>query len=104
MIDGRLWLGLFPHVEVWSNDLYWSAEHRVVVNSQRERFSIPFFFFPSQNVDIKPLDELINEQNLAKYKEFNWGKFFAGRNRSDYKKREVKNIQIDHFKVPERLV
>ncbi|KAJ6906013.1 hypothetical protein NC652_023689 [Populus alba x Populus x berolinensis] len=92
------WLGLLPHVQVWSNDLYWSAEHRVVVNSQRERFSIPFFFFPSQYVDIKPLDELINEQNLAKYKEFNWGKFFASRNRSDYKKREVENIQIDHFK------
>lgn len=88
-------------MQVWSNDLYWSAEHRVVVNSQRERFSIPFFFFPSQYVDIKPLDELINEQNLAKYKEFNWGKFFASRNRSDYKKREVENIQIDHFKVPE---
>lgn len=88
-------------MQVWSNDLYWSAEHRVVVNSQRERFSIPFFFFPSQDVDIKPLDELINEQNLAKYKEFNWGKFFTSRNRSDYKKREVENIQIDHFKVPE---
>ncbi|KAJ6385809.1 hypothetical protein OIU77_028892 [Salix suchowensis] len=88
-------------MQVWSNDLYWSAEHRVVVNSQRERLSIPFFFFPSHYVDIKPLDELINEQNPAKYKEFNWGKFFASRNRSDYKKREGENIQIDHFKASE---
>uniref|UniRef100_A0A2P2J2D1 Isopenicillin N synthase-like Fe(2+) 2OG dioxygenase domain-containing protein n=1 Tax=Rhizophora mucronata TaxID=61149 RepID=A0A2P2J2D1_RHIMU len=89
-------------MQVWSNDKYWSAEHRVVVNSQKERFSFPFFFFPSHYVQIKPLDELVNEQNPAKYKEFNWGKFFASRNRSDFKKREVENIQIDHFKVPEQ--
>ncbi|CAK7329795.1 unnamed protein product [Dovyalis caffra] len=88
-------------MQVWSNDLYWSAEHRVVVNSKRERFSVPFFFFPSHYVEIKPLDELINEQNPAKYKEFNWGKFFASRNRSDYKKREAENVQIDHFKASE---
>ncbi|CAN0927784.1 Jasmonate-induced oxygenase 1 [Linum grandiflorum] len=86
-------------MQVWSNDKYWSAEHRVVVNSKRERFSIPFFFFPSHYVQIKPMDELVSEENPPKYKEFNWGKFFASRNRSDFGKREVENIQIDHFKV-----
>ncbi|KAJ8763512.1 hypothetical protein K2173_002395 [Erythroxylum novogranatense] len=86
-------------MQVWSNDKYWSAEHRVVVNSQKERFSLPFFFFPSHYAQIKPVDELINDQNPAKYKEFNWGKFFASRNRSDFKRQEIENIQIDHFKV-----
>ncbi|CAN1278349.1 Protein DMR6-LIKE OXYGENASE 2 [Linum perenne] len=86
-------------MQVWSNDKYWSAEHRVVVNSKRERFSIPFFFFPSHYVQIKPMDELVNEENPPKYKEFNWGKFFTSRNRSDFQKREIENIQIDHFKV-----
>ncbi|XP_002519155.2 protein DMR6-LIKE OXYGENASE 2 [Ricinus communis] len=88
-------------MQVWTNDLYWSAEHRVVVNSQKERFSMPFFFFPSHYVQIKPLDELLNQQNPPKYEEFNWGKFFASRNRSDYKKQEKENIQIDHFKASE---
>ncbi|KDP38253.1 hypothetical protein JCGZ_04896 [Jatropha curcas] len=86
-------------MQVWTNDLYWSAEHRVVVNSTRERFSFPFFFFPAHYVQIKPLEELLNEENPAKYKEFNWGKFFASRNRSDYKKQELENVQIDHFKA-----
>ncbi|KAJ4827423.1 hypothetical protein Tsubulata_011072, partial [Turnera subulata] len=86
-------------MQVWTNDLYWSAEHRVVVNSEKERFSIPFFFFPSRYAQIKPLDELVSEQNPGRYKEFNWGKFFASRNRSDFKKRDVENVQIDHFKA-----
>ncbi|CAL1372494.1 unnamed protein product [Linum trigynum] len=86
-------------MQVWSNDKYWSAEHRVVVNSKRERFSIPFFFFPSHHAQIKPLEELVNDDNPPKYKEFNWGKFFTSRNRSDFKKQEVENVQIDHFKV-----
>ncbi|KAJ9152926.1 hypothetical protein P3X46_026433 [Hevea brasiliensis] len=88
-------------MQVWSNDLYWSAEHRVVVNSEKERFSMPFFFFPAHYVQIKPLEELVNEQKPPKYKEFNWGKFFANRNRSDYKQQEVENVQIDHYKAPE---
>lgn len=88
-------------MQVWTNDLYWSAEHRVVVNTEKERFSVPFFFFPGHHVSVKPLDEITNEENPPKYKEFNWGVFFAMRNRSDYKKQEVENIQIDHFKVSE---
>ncbi|XP_019092851.1 PREDICTED: protein DMR6-LIKE OXYGENASE 2-like [Camelina sativa] len=86
-------------IQVWTNDKYWSAEHRVVVNSSKERFSIPFFFFPSHEVNIEPLEELISEDNPPCYKMYNWGKFFVSRNRSDYKKLEVENIQIDHFKA-----
>ncbi|KAJ8763596.1 hypothetical protein K2173_002479 [Erythroxylum novogranatense] len=81
--------------QVWSNDRYESVEHRVVVNSKKERFSTPFFFFPSHYVNVKP----VNEQHPAKFKEINWGRFFATRNRSDYKKQNVKNIQIDHFRI-----
>ncbi|KAK7273940.1 hypothetical protein RIF29_15008 [Crotalaria pallida] len=84
-------------VQVWSNDKYESAEHRVVVNTERERFSVPFFFFPAHHVMVKPVEELLNEQNPARYREYNWGKFFANRNRSDFKKRDVENIQIQHF-------
>ncbi|KAK9270268.1 hypothetical protein L1049_025845 [Liquidambar formosana] len=53
-------VSLDPHEkEVWSNDKYESVEHRVVVNSEKERFSIPFFFQPAANVMLKPLEELI---------------------------------------------
>ena len=71
-----------------------------MVNTEKERFSIPFFFFPAHNVMVKPLEELLNDDNPAKYREYNWGKFFAARNRSDFKKLDVENIQIDHFRLP----
>ncbi|XP_039026835.1 protein DMR6-LIKE OXYGENASE 1-like isoform X2 [Hibiscus syriacus] len=86
-------------INVWSNEAYESVEHRVVVNSERERFSIPVFFFPSHYVMVKPLEELVNEQNPAKYKEYNFGKFFVARSRGDYKKLEVEDIQIHDFKI-----
>ncbi|XP_021824897.1 protein DMR6-LIKE OXYGENASE 2-like [Prunus avium] len=88
-------------VQVWSNDKYESVEHRVVVNSEKERFSVPFFFFPAHHVMVKPLEELLSDVNPAKYREYNWGKFYATRNRSDFKKQEVENIQIHHFRLPE---
>ncbi|KAK2665184.1 hypothetical protein Ddye_003758 [Dipteronia dyeriana] len=92
-------INLGDATQVWSNDRYESPEHRVVVNSEKERFSIPFFFFPAHYVMLKPLEELVNEQNPARYREFNWGKFFVSRNRSDYKKLEVENVQIYHYRI-----
>ncbi|PWA61867.1 2-oxoglutarate (2OG) and Fe(II)-dependent oxygenase superfamily protein [Artemisia annua] len=85
-------------IQVWSNDTYESVEHRVRVNSTRERFSIPFFANPAHYTMVEPLPELTNAQNPPKYKAYNWGKFFATRKRSNFKKLDVENIQIYHFK------
>ncbi|KAF9611387.1 hypothetical protein IFM89_032056 [Coptis chinensis] len=41
-------------IQVWSNDKYESVEHRVMVNPQRERFAVPFFFMPAHYVMVKP--------------------------------------------------
>ncbi|KAL0559661.1 hypothetical protein IC582_000025 [Cucumis melo] len=86
-------------VQVWSNDKYESVEHRVVVNTEKERFSFAFFFFPAHHMMVKPLEELVDEQNPPKYREYNFGKYFACRSRGN-QKQEVENIQIDHFRLP----
>lgn len=86
-------------VQVWSNDKYESVEHRVTVNSHKERFSIPFFFNPSHYIWIEPLDELIDQQNPSKYKGYSWGKFYATRKLSNFRKLTSENIQVHHFKV-----
>ncbi|KAK1414476.1 hypothetical protein QVD17_30221 [Tagetes erecta] len=85
-------------IQVWSNDTYESVEHRVRVNSTRERFSIPFFMNPAHYTVVEPLAELISEKNPAKYKGYNWGKFLTTRKHSNFKKLDVENIQIYHFK------
>ncbi|KAJ0077059.1 hypothetical protein Patl1_36237 [Pistacia atlantica] len=88
-------------IQVWSNEAYESVEHRVMVNSERERFSIPYFLNPAHYTIVKPLDELTNELNPAKYRAYNWGKFFTTRKLSNFKKLSVENIQISHFKMQE---
>ena len=86
-------------MQVWSNDLYESVEHRAMVNSEKERFSIPFFLFPAHYTEVKPLEELTNDQNPAKYRPYNWGKFLVRRKGSNFKKLNVENIQIYHYKI-----
>ncbi|KAJ0961041.1 hypothetical protein J5N97_000942 [Dioscorea zingiberensis] len=85
-------------IQVWSNDKYESVEHRVSVNSEKERFSIPFFFSPALSTNVKPLEELVNEENPARYEEYNWGEFFKARKDSNFKKLGKENLQIYHFR------
>ncbi|KAK7319823.1 hypothetical protein RJT34_04551 [Clitoria ternatea] len=87
-------------IQVWSNDAYESVEHRVVVNSEKERFSIPFFLFPAHCTEVKPLEELVSEQNPSKYKAYNWGKFLVNRTGSNFEKQNAENLQIYHYKLP----
>ncbi|CAI9104398.1 OLC1v1003060C1 [Oldenlandia corymbosa var. corymbosa] len=86
-------------IQVWSNDKYESVDHRVMVNSDKERFSVPFFFNPAHYTWVQPLEELINEESPSKYKAYNWGKFFATKKHSNFKKLNVENLQINHFKM-----
>ncbi|KAI3461698.1 hypothetical protein Pfo_018361 [Paulownia fortunei] len=86
-------------IQVWSNDKYESVEHRAVVNSEKERFSIPYFLYPAHYTWVEPVEELVNEQNPAKFKAYNWGKFRATRNHGNFKKLDVENIQISHFRI-----
>ncbi|KAJ8763392.1 hypothetical protein K2173_002275 [Erythroxylum novogranatense] len=86
-------------IQVWSNEAYESVEHRVMVNSEKERFSIPFFFNPAHYTIVKPLEELVNEQSPARYKGYSWGNFIVTRKYSNFKKLDVENVQIDHFRV-----
>ncbi|KAH9608401.1 hypothetical protein KSS87_011294 [Heliosperma pusillum] len=88
-------------IQVWSNDRYESVEHRVKVNPEKERLSIPFFFNPSHYVMVKPLDELFDKQENAKYKGYNYGKFYTRRRLSDFKKLSAENVQIHHFRIRE---
>ncbi|GMH02713.1 hypothetical protein Nepgr_004552 [Nepenthes gracilis] len=97
--SGALIINVGDIIQVWSNDKYESVEHRVMVNSDRDRLSIPFFFNPAHYVMVEPLEELVNEQNPAKYESYSWGKFVAARKKSNFKKLDVENVQISNFRV-----
>lgn len=88
--------GLF---QVWSNDIFLSVEHRVAVNSERERLSIPLFFNPGSTVDVAPLPELLDAQHPPLYRPINWGKFYKRRRDSNFKNLGVANLQIYDYAI-----
>ena len=83
---------------MWSNDRYESAEHRVSVNRDRARFSMPYFFNPATDAVVEPLEELVGDKDPPRYSAYSWGDFFRTKLSGNYKKLDVENIQIAHFK------
>ncbi|CAL5189459.1 unnamed protein product [Lathyrus oleraceus] len=98
-ISGAFVVNLGDILQVWSNDKYDSAEHRVVVNSQKERFSYPFFLFPGPHIMVKPAEELVSEKDPAKYKAYNFGKYYANRTHADFGNQDIEGREIHHFKI-----
>lgn len=95
-LPGGLVVNIGDMTQVWSNDRYPAALHRVLPRTTRERYSIPFFFNPSYDTDYAPLETVIDEG--AKYTTLNWGAFRQARTDGDYA--DVgKEIQIADFRI-----
>ncbi|KAF7830937.1 putative 2-oxoglutarate-dependent dioxygenase [Senna tora] len=54
-------------LQVLSNAIYKSVEHRVIVNSNQERVSLAFFYNPKSNIPIEPVKELVTPDRPALY-------------------------------------
>ncbi|KAI5422181.1 variant 4, Protein DMR6-LIKE OXYGENASE 2 [Lathyrus oleraceus] len=63
-------------LQVISNDRYKSVLHRALVNSEKERMSIPTFYCPSPDAIMKPAPQLIDNDHPAQYKEFEYNEYF----------------------------
>lgn len=71
-------------VQVWSNDRYRAALHRVFVQPDTERFTAAFFLNPAYGADYAPLPSMVDSQHPARYRSINWGEFRARRTAGDY--------------------
>ncbi|KAK1311735.1 Protein SRG1 [Acorus calamus] len=59
---GLTLLHVDDHVEglqILSNGIYKSVEHRVIVNSSQDRISLAFFYNPKSDIPISPFGELV---------------------------------------------
>ncbi|CAN6829375.1 unnamed protein product [Brassica oleracea] len=54
-------------IQMLSNSVYKSIEHRVIVSPAEERLSLAFFYNPKGNVPIEPLKELVTVDSPALY-------------------------------------
>ena len=79
---GALVINVGDMMQIWSNDRYRAALHRVRPISGRPRYSIPFFFNPSYETDCSPLPAVIGDG--PKYRTVNWGAFRQARTDGDY--------------------
>ncbi|KAL5577091.1 hypothetical protein UlMin_018790 [Ulmus minor] len=83
-------------LEIMSNGVYKSAEHKVTVNNNKERISVAMFFNPKYEADIKPLASLISPQNPPLFKNIRTEKYvedFFSRRKLDGKS------FLDHMKI-----
>lgn len=71
-------------MQVWSNDRYQAAIHRVLAMTECDRFSIPFFYNPNAGTEVSPLPSVVSESNPANYRTINWSEFRSRRTDGDY--------------------
>ena len=83
-------------VQVWSNDRYQAALHRVTTNMERDRYSVPFFLNPAYAACYAPLPSTVDDTHPARYRPINWGEFRRLRAAGDYAD-QGEEIQISHY-------
>eukprot|EP00262_Sarcandra_glabra_P005979 TRINITY_DN1794_c1_g1_i1.p1 TRINITY_DN1794_c1_g1~~TRINITY_DN1794_c1_g1_i1.p1 ORF type:complete len:373 (-),score=71.95 TRINITY_DN1794_c1_g1_i1:118-1185(-) len=64
-------------LEIVSNGIYRSIEHRAKVNSEKERLSIATFYSPKLDKEMGPAPSLINPQRPALFKRVGVEKYFT---------------------------
>ncbi|KAK7331429.1 hypothetical protein VNO77_25654 [Canavalia gladiata] len=65
-------------LEIMSNGVYKSVEHRATVNSEKERISIAMFFLPKSESEIGPAISLTNPENPPLFKRIGMEKYVKG--------------------------
>jgi isopenicillin N synthase-like dioxygenase len=85
-------------VQVWSNDVYRAAYHRVVTDCSKARYSAPFFMNPAYAMNYAPLVSRVDGEIPARYRPINWGEFRGQRANGDYAD-YGEEIQISHYRI-----
>ena len=89
-------------VQVWSNDRYPAALHRVRASTERARYSAPYFFNPAYKCRYAPLPTTIDSGTPARYSPISWAEFRSLRAAGDYQD-QGEEIQIDHYRIEDTL-
>lgn len=92
---GTIVVNLADTLQVWTNDRYRAAVHRVLPMTDRSRYSIPFFSNPPRECVIEPIPELVKDD--PRYRSFTWREFIKGRADDNFTDLGEDDIQIGHF-------
>lgn len=75
-IDGALVINIGDVLQIMSNDLYKSIEHKAVANRNRSRISIPLFLIPGPDALIEPLPQVLVNGDKPLYKQVVYSDYF----------------------------
>jgi isopenicillin N synthase-like dioxygenase len=100
--QGTIVVNLGDSLQVWSNDVYRAAVHRVLpmkslAEGTNGRFSTPYFFNPTRDAVLEPLAALSSDEPV--YRSFTWRDYIKGRVDDNYTDLGEEDIQIDQFRV-----
>ncbi len=99
-VPGTIVVNLGDAMQVWSNDHYRAAVHRVLPMTTigcSGRFSTPYFFNPPGNATLKSL--IPAQLELPKYRVFTWKEYIKGRVDDNFADLGEDDIQIERFRI-----
>ncbi|KAF5175734.1 1-aminocyclopropane-1-carboxylate oxidase [Thalictrum thalictroides] len=97
-ISNALVVNIGDALEIWSNGKYKSIEHRAITNTEKARTSFASFITPNQEIEIGPLDQMIDPVNPGKlYKKMKYGDFVRGSFKEKYEGKG--HTKIEKFEV-----
>lgn len=94
---GTIVVNLADSLQVWTNDRYRAAVHRVVPMTQKRRFSIPYFYNPELEAVIQPIAALGDE--APRYRAFTWRDFIKARVDDNFTDLGEADTQASHFRI-----
>jgi isopenicillin N synthase-like dioxygenase len=83
-VEGAFVINTGDMMQVWSNDTYQAAIHRVLAMHSQDRYSIPFFYNPAAGTPVSPLPSVVTDDRPAHYSTINWSEFRGRRTDGDY--------------------
>lgn len=95
--QGTIVVNLADAMQVWTNDQYRAATHRVLTMTDRDRMSIPYFSNPLRDRSIEPIPELAN--GAPRYRDFVWGDFIKARTADNFADLGVDDAQITDYLI-----
>jgi len=97
-VQGAFVVNTGDMMQVWSNDTYQAATHRVLAMESSDRYSIPFFFNPAATARVSPLPTVVSASRPCAYETIEWAEFRGKRTDGDYADYGAE-VQISQYRL-----
>ncbi len=94
---GTIVVNLGDATQVWTNDRYRAAVHRVLPMRASDRYSIPYFMNPRRDAILEPNPALAD--GSPRYRSFTWKELMQGRADDNFADAGSDDIQIANYAI-----